>query len=156
MNPQSGAGLPRNRGMATPNDSIYVSRSFYAYAADAPSTLGTGASTTYSFNIAKDSDFFWTKLCCHAVVGDAGTVVDAEQLAEVTIMIVNTTNSRQYMNSPIPLANISGSGRLPFILPIVTLWEALTTITITLANTSDDVTYSDLYVSFLGIRAFLA
>jgi len=152
--PQSGQGLPA-RGNATPNDNnLYIARNFYTYEADTPAALAAAGAAQYTFNIAKDSDFFWTKFTAHAVVGGAATTVSAEQLPEVTILLTNSTNGRQYMNAPVPLASMSGSGRLPFILPIATLWEALTTIQVTLANLGN-ADYSQLYLSFQGIKAFL-
>lgn len=158
-NPQSGAGLPNNRQNASPNDpNLYLSRSFFTYEADTLTNYAAGvapdAQAVMTFNIAKDSDFFWTKFNCFATVASDGTLVDAEQLAGVNITLINVTNGRQYMNNPVPIPSLCGSGRLPFILPVATLWEALTTIQITLQNVTDNVTYSNLQLSFLGIKAF--
>lgn len=158
-NPQSTSGVPANRSGASPNDpNMYLARSFFVYEADTltnyPNGVAAAAQANLTFNIAKDSDFFWTKFGVFASVASDGTVVTDEQLPSVNITIVNATNGRQYMNNPVPLASISGSGRLPFILPVVTLWEALTTIQITLQNVSDNVTYSNLQLSFIGIKAF--
>jgi len=162
MNPNP-TGLPQsqrpspNSGMISPNDSQYVSRAFFVYEVDTVATipLSVAAPTAnLTFNVAKDSDFFWTKFGVHAVVGTDGTTVSAEQLAEVSITIQNTTTGRNYMSNPVPVASISGNGRLPFILPMVTLWESLSTIAITLQNTSDNTDYSAVKLSFIGIKAF--
>jgi hypothetical protein len=156
--PPSGSVARQN---ASPNDpNLYLFRSFYNYEVDTlpqyPAGLApNGGQAVVTFNIAKDSDFFWTKLGVFASVGADGTVVSNEQLPSVNILLVNATNGRQYMNAPTPIANVSGSGRLPFILPVATLWEALTTIQVTLQNVSDNLTYSNIQLSFLGIKAFL-
>lgn len=156
MNPQT-VGTPGRAAYANPNDnSLYVFRSLYIYEVDIlanyPAGLAPGQSANLNFNVAKDSDFFWTKFGVLATVGGAATV--PEELPYVNMTLINATNGRQYMNNPVPLVNIAGSGRLPFILPIATLWEALTTIQITLQNVGDD-TYSNLQLSFIGIKAFL-
>jgi hypothetical protein len=158
MNPQSSSN-PNRAAFANPNDnSLYVFRTFYTYEADTlaqyPNGLAAGASANLTFNIAKDSDFFWTKFGVLATVGGVGTTVSAEELPYINMTMINATNGRQYMNNPVPLPNMSGSGRLPFILPVATLWEALTTIQITLQNVGDD-DYSNVQLSFLGIKAFL-
>jgi hypothetical protein len=161
-NPQSGQGLPQNRASldVSPNDpNLYLYRSFFTYEADTlanyPDGLAPGDSANLTFNIAKDSDFFWTKFGVAAFIADDGYTQSTQPIAGVNITLVNATNGRQYMNNPVPLANMSGSGQLPFILPVLTLWEALTTIQVTLQNATDNTTYSNLQLSFLGIKAFL-
>lgn len=147
-----------NRSNASPNDpNLYLSRSYFTYESDTltnyPNGVAPGDQANLTFNIAKDSDFFWTKFGVLATVGGAGTTVDAEVLPYVNMTLINATNGRQYMNNPVPLPSVSGSGRLPFILPVATLWEALTTIQIVLQNVGN-ATYSNIQLSFIGIKAF--
>jgi hypothetical protein len=160
MNPMglpSSHGMPgRNSALATPNDPAYLARSFFCYELDAVNLTVANPTQNLTFTISKDADFFWSKFACHAVVGDDGTTVFGEELAEILITIQNSTTGRNYMTNPAPLANMSGSGRLPFILPMVTLWESLSTIAVTLQNVSDNKDYSDVRLSFLGIKAYLA
>lgn len=139
----------------SPADAKYLARSFFCYGVQSSAAFAPAASLPLTFNVAKDSDFFWTKFGVHVVSASDGTTVSNELLPEITATITNTTNGRSYSNIPIPLANMSGNGRLPFILPMVTLWEAMSTISITLLNTSDNTTYSNVYLSFLGVKAFL-
>jgi hypothetical protein len=158
-NPQSTTGVPANRQNASPNDpNLYLSRSMFTYEADTltnyPNGLAPSNQAVMTFNIAKDSDFFWTKFNCFATIAADGVEVSTEPLAGMNITIINVTNGRQYMNNPVPIPNLTGSGRLPFILPVATLWEALTTIQITLQNVTDDTTYTNVQLSFIGIKAF--
>lgn len=148
-------GSTANAGMG-PDSSAYVARNSFTYEADlaAGSTLAPGISTNVSFNIDGDSDFFWTKLAAFAMVASDGTIVTSEQLPSVTLLIQNTTTGRYYMSGAVPLANIAGSARLPYILPMVTYFPAKASIGITLQNVSDNTTYSQLYLSFHGIKAF--
>lgn len=148
------------RQNARPDDpNLYIFRSFFNYEMDSlptyPAGIAPGGTAVMSFNIAKDSDFFWTKFAAFCSKGSDGTVITNEEYPSLNMQLVNVTNGRQYMNSPSPLASLSGSGRLPFIMPVPTLWEALTTIQVTLQNVSDNVTYSNVQLSFLGIKAFL-
>lgn len=135
------------------NGDPYVSSTYFIYEADAPAALNAAEATQYSFNIAGDSDFFWTKFSVFALVGGAATVRSLDQLAAVTLLLTNTKTGRQYMNNPVPLPNIAGNGQFPFILPQVVLWEAFATIQISLAN-EGNADYSNLQLSFIGVKAF--
>lgn len=149
---------PQRRNMpAQPfeNNNKYVSKNAFTYGTSISAPLAPNASATSSFNIDGDSDFYWSKLAVHGVSGDDGTTYDAELLPEVNIIITNTTTGRQFMNQGIPVSSIAGNGRLPFILPMVTYFPAKSTIKIDYLNASDNQTFSDLYLSFIGIKAFL-
>lgn len=137
------------------NSAKYSFKTFFSYESDISSALNAAASQTLTFNIAGDSDFFWTKFQAFALVGGASTVRNADQLPAVTMLLTNTTTGRQYSTNPTPLPNVSGTGELPFILPQITLWEAKSTISIVLANIGN-ANYSNLYLTFSGIRAFFS
>lgn len=158
MNPNpmnAGAGIrPRS-----PNDpNYYVASIAYVYETDSltnyPSGIAPAAQAILTFNIANDSDFFWSLFSCFAVSGADGTTYANQLVPSLNIMLVNTTTGRQYMSAPVPLANIAGDGRLPFVLPSVTLWEKQSTIQVTVSNVSDNTTYSNLQLSFIGVKAF--
>jgi hypothetical protein len=148
---QSPRGMQQGAPWNSPN---YVGSTFFAYESDIPSAgLAAGASTQLSFNVAGDSDFFWTKFCAFALVGGAATTRTNDQLPAVTLSITNTTTGRQYSNAPVPLANMAGTGVFPFILPMVVLWQAFATIQINLSN-EGNTAYSNLQLTFFGIKAY--
>lgn len=140
-----------------PNGQPYRAKNEFTYVAQISSSLVNTASTSASFNIDGDSDFFWTKLNAFAMVGgpDAPEVA-TEELPAVSIVITNNTTGRQYMNNAVALPSISGSGRLPFILPMMTYFQAKATITIDLAGLSTNTTYTYLQIAFIGIKAFFS
>lgn len=154
MNPNP-LPLPNVGGGAPWNSPTYSAKTFFTYEYDIPSPLAAGGSLTDSFNIAGDSDFFWTKFAAFALVGGAATTYSAQQLAAVTLLIVNTTTGRQYSTNPVPLPNMAGTGQFPFILPMVTLWKKKSTIQVQLLN-EGNAAYSNLHLSFEGIKAFTA
>lgn len=133
----------------------YAAKNTFFYVTSIAASLAAAGSTSSSFNIDGDSDFFWTKLNAFAMSADDGTVVDAQELPGVTVIITNQTSGRRYMNSATPLPSISGSGGLPFILPMETYFPAKATITVDYQNITDNKTYTDLYLVFVGIKAFL-
>lgn len=135
------------------NSGTYAARAFFTYESDIQSSLTPGGSQQLTFNIAGDSDFFWTKFCAFAQDGGAATTYSNQDLPSVTALITNTTTGRQYSSSAVPLPNFAGTAQFPFILPMITLWKAKATIQIQLQNTGS-VTYTALQLSFLGIKAF--
>lgn len=135
------------------NDPKYVNKVFFVYEFDTTATLNAGASTNGSFNIAGDSDFFWTKFAAFAQVGSAATTYSAQQLPSLNLLLTNTTTGRNYMSSAVPLACIAGTAQFPFILPAVTLWDAKSTIQIQLQN-EGNAAYTQIHLAFLGIKAF--
>jgi hypothetical protein len=155
----SGAGVPLIPGSSMPqgaspwNNAVYASRNYFIYESDNVANLAAAASVNLTFNIAGDSDFFWTKFSAFALVGGTSTVRNADQLPSVTMLLLNTTTGRQYMSSASPLANMSGTGSEPFILPQITMWQRKSTIQVQLQNVGS-ATYSAIYLSFHGIKAF--
>jgi hypothetical protein len=151
-----GAMPPMGGGGGAPwNASKYSFKTLFSYELDTTAALNAAASITSTFNIAGDSDFFWTKFEAFALVGGAATTNNLIQVPAVSILITNTTSGRQYSSNPNPLPNVAGSGQLPFILPMVTLWEAKSTISVQLQNFGN-ANYSNIYLTFSGIKAFLA
>lgn len=146
-----GSSMPQ--GASPWNNGAYASRNFFVYESDTLVALAPAAGANLTFNIAGDSDFFWTKFAAFALVGGAATVRNADQLPAVTILIVNTTTGRQYSSSASPLPNIAGTGNEPFILPQITMWQRKSTIQVQLQNVGN-ATYSNIYLSFMGIKAF--
>ena len=143
------------QGASPWNSGQYTARTFFTYEADIAAALNAATSQALTFNIAGDSDFFWTKFASFALVGGIATTYSAQQLPAVTILIVNTTTGRQYSSSAVPLANMAGTAQFPFILPQITLWQKKSTIQIQLQN-EGSVNYSNLHLSFHGIKAFTA
>lgn len=131
----------------------YIAKNSFIYALLIAS-LAPGASTTVSFNIDGDSDFFWGKFAAWSLVAADGTVASTVNDTGCTIIVTNTTSGRQYMNSPVPLNSMAGTAQLPFILPMQTYWPAKTTLQVQLANVTDNTTYAPIYLSFIGIKAF--
>lgn len=139
----------------TANPKYFARNSFiYTVALAATATLAPAGSTTLTLTLDGDSDFFWTKFNAFAMQGSNSTVVSLQEQPAITVVIQNTITGRNYMNAATPLPNISGSGGLPFILPQETYWAAQSVISITLTNVSGNATYTQLYLSFIGIKAY--
>ena len=154
-NQMSSSSMPQ--GTSPWNNSKYGARVFFDYESDslpvAPNGIAPGVSVQESFNIAGDSDFFWTKFAATAL-GTPANAATYTFAPAVSILITNTTTGRQYSSSSVPLPNLAGNGQFPFILPQITWWQAKSTIQIQLQNLSADVTYSNILLTFHGVKAF--
>jgi hypothetical protein len=157
--PTGAPPMPSPQGGNPWSASKYVARTFFVYEADIPPAnlpLNSGAAFPLTFNIAGDSDFFWTKFTVTAVATNGGGAgVPAVDLnPRINALIINTTTGRQYSSAPVPLAGMAGNGQFPFILPMITLWEKKSTIQIQLQSYNSVDSYDFVQLSFLGIKAF--
>lgn len=138
---------------------MYSARNYFAYEADSlpsyPAGVGPGAAANLSFNIAGDSDFFWQKFTVVAF-GSPAVAASLTSVPAVSLLLTNTTTGRQYSSAAVPLSSMAGNGQFPFILPQITLWQKKSTIQIQLQNLSTDTTYSNIQLTFHGIKAFTA
>jgi hypothetical protein len=132
----------------------YTAKNFYIYNVATTASLTAGNSTTVSFNVDGDSDFFWTKFNAFANDGNSGTTYSAQDLPGVTALITNTTSGRNYSSTAVPLPNYAGTAQFPFILPQMTFVPAKANIQIQLLNITAGTTYTVIHLSFIGIKAF--
>lgn len=125
---------------------------FFIYEVDF-SALASGVSQTNSFTIQQEADFLLTKITLQADIAAAGQTESTRVIPLATIMINDTGSGRNLMSSAVPLANIFGTGGLPFILPRQRLFVASSVVNITLTNFGAADTYN-IRLSFIGEKAF--
>lgn len=133
----------------------YLARDFFVYEISLTS-FTNGTSQTGVVNIDTDSDFFWQKATAHCSVSNAAQQRATEEIPECTITIKDVSTGRDLMNAPVPIRNIFGTGEIPFILPVEKFFGARSQISVNVSNVSASTTYTALYLSFIGIKAFLA
>lgn len=136
---------------------LYSGQQYYTYTASlaAGSTLAANGSITLTFNIDGQSDFFWDKAGAYVDVANDGTTEANALVPGISVTITDTNNNQPMMNNPTPMANIFGTGRLPFILPIRYIFFSKGTVKIQLQNITDNTTYTRVDLSFIGIKAYL-
>lgn len=141
--------------MPTLRDSRYVARDTFFYQISLTTDLAPAANLPGSVNIDTDSDFFWQKATAHVTSGDDGTTRSNELIPEINVTIKDATTGRDIMNGQVPMRNIFGTGEIPFILPVEKYFGARSQITMQFYNVSDNTTYTTVYVTFSGVKAFL-
>jgi hypothetical protein len=140
----------------TLGDARYSFKDFFTYTVSLPSgsSLAPAASTTLTYNIDGESDFFWDKATVFASIAGAATNYFENELPDVLITIVDTNSQRPLQNVPTPVPNLFGTGLIPFILPIQKVFLSKATVKLSLQNVGD-ATYTRLDFSFVGIKAYL-
>lgn len=127
-------------------------RDFFVYEAfvDQIAPAGVAADT---IQIQADADFIWQKSTYEA--DDAGAAqTDATRVIPlVLIQITDTGSNRQLFFNPIPIVNVFGTGRVPFILPNPRLFIKTSTIQIdfTSFEAADD---RSVRLSFIGYKFY--
>lgn len=152
---------PQNLSGPAPQDAVqrvlqkYFAKDFFTYCIAVTSSLAPGALGSGNVTLDADADFLWQKLTVYADVADDGQTANTQVLPGVTLVITDTGSGRKLMNTGVPLAAIAGDGRLPFIVPTPKIFKASGQIEVSLANITDNTTYTSIYLAFIGQKCFL-
>lgn len=143
------------KGSQAAANSKYFAKDFFVYQIGPFSSLAPSASLPGNVTLDADSDFLWQKFNVFATTGNDGATQSTQVVPALTITIKDTSSGRDLMNSAVPLPALAGSGQLPFILPTAKIFQARGTISVNVANISDNATYTGIYLSFIGTKLFL-
>ena len=135
----------------------YVAKDFYVYAEDfasAAAPFTQGDILTGNIVIQADSEFILQKLTAMAVT-TTDTVLEPPRLP-ITVLVVDTGSGRQLTDKAVPLGNIFGSARFPFIMPTPRLFAARSTIELTLEHVGvlAGTSFQSVKLSFVGFKAY--
>lgn len=127
---------------------------FYIYESDFAS-IASGGTQTNTINIQADSDFRWEKATYLSANAAALTniTVATKILPFATVLLTDTGSGRQLMDGAIPIANLFGTGEIPFILKTPKIFSARATLSITV-NNFDTALALQIRLSFIGTKLF--
>ncbi len=141
--------------MARPNEatqeSRYGAKDYFTYGIRIQA-LAASAQQPGSFTVDAGWDFLWSKATYYAINNAGGVVVTNPNLS---IIITDTGTGRAMSNIPIAVPGIFGTGDLPFILPTQKLFQARATVSVQLINNDAAITFSNIYLQFVGTQLFL-
>jgi hypothetical protein len=130
---------------------------FFVYEVDTltalPAGLVAGASQPLSLLIQADSYFKVIKLSHFTDIAGGVQTESTRVIPLVTIQLTDTGAGRNLFSTPTPMGAVMGDGRLPFILPIVRVFQPSATLSIVLTNYSAATTYN-IRLAFIGIKSF--
>lgn len=127
-------------------------RDFFVYEVETEA-IATGATTTDSIQIQSDADFIWQKATYQADLAGVAQTDASRVIPNVLIQITDSGSNRQLFFNPVPIQNVFGTGRVPFILPNPRLF--IKTSTITIEFTSFEVAATPtVRLSFIGYKFY--
>lgn len=128
-------------------------KSFYSYSLIFDS-IASGATATDSFNIEANSDFIWTKATYFATAVPIVSTTNATRVVpNITIELIDTGSAYQLFAEPQPIANVFGTGRVPFLVQPAYRFAKNATLRGVIVNFDSAATYS-LRLSFVGYRNY--
>lgn len=116
-------------------------------------TVLFGTTQTGNIQIQADSDFEIQKLTAQVfqtLAADQSTTV----VQALSVLITDTGTGRQLSDIAVPLSNLFGDARLPFILPNTKILSARSILAIQVTNYSSAVSYARVQLSFVGRKIF--
>lgn len=143
-----GAGSPSPVWLPgiTPDDLQFLAANVLGLSSDAPN----GSST---IQIDAGYDFYWYAM---THLADSGGVAQTESdriIPLVTVLINDSSASRNLANVPTPLDTLSGTGQLPYRMIRPRLFPANTVISFTwVSYVASGTTYSNIYHLLHGYR----
>lgn len=139
----------------TPESHMRDLKAFYSYSLIFTDVAPVSQATD-SFNIEANSDFIWTKATYFAV-DEAGPAVSQTNASRVvpsmTIELIDTGSAYQLFSEPQPIANVFGTGRVPFLVNPAYRFAKNATMRAVVVNFDTLVTYT-LRLSFIGYRNY--
>ncbi len=153
--PRGGMGQVPNNGFipsTQPAAPQIVGEDFYNYAVRFEN-LDTNDSQTGFIQIEADSDFQVQKMSYFSNIANTQVILNDIDVPLVTVVIVDTGSGRQLMNQAIPVTDIFGDGRLPFIIPTPKLFVKNSRINFDVFNYGDEL-YLNLWLVLTGKKVF--
>lgn len=130
--------LITRRGMVTATvradeDGDYIAEPF-TYSVVFPAVTGLNPSFSSTINIQADADFAILQSTYDFALNTAATDTPAAELKpNMSILITDTGSGRQFMDRLVPINNLFGDAKLPYVWPVPRLLAASSTMQLQLA-----------------------
>lgn len=148
MQASMGAGAPSPVWLPgiTPDDIQFL-------VANVTGLVSTAPNGNSQIQIDNGYDFYWYALTHQADLAGAVQTESSRVIPLVTVLINDSSATRNLMNNPVPLETISGTGEFPYRTIRPRLFPANTVISFTwLSYVASGTTYSNIYHVLHGYR----
>jgi hypothetical protein len=143
--------------MNTLKQMLSVQEEPFIYSTDfttaAAQSLAPGATGNVNINIQADADFRILAGAFAADLAGAAQVDSTRVLPLVTVLLTDTGSGRNFMDRPVPLTSLFGTGELPFPWPQPKIMRARSTLQVQAFNFSAATTYS-FSLAFIGVKLY--
>lgn len=118
----------------------------------APTAAGA-LSVTGNFIVDSSSPFMLVSTAYQSDVAAAAVTQSTRPSPNQVVMIQDQSSNRNFMNAPVPVPSLFGTGQLPYFWPIARLIPANSQIVITMTN-YDAASVPNTRLSFHGYRFY--
>jgi hypothetical protein len=147
---QAANAVPNNAGGAL----VQGKGLWFEYQVPIVASLAAGASASRTIQFDQNSSFNWLRTTYTVNISGDAEEQSLLILPEVTLQITDQGNGMSFMNAPVPIYALAGTGSLPYVLPTPQLIQPNASFIYQFANFSAGSTYINLYVQFHGYRIF--
>lgn len=146
-----GGGGQQNPQLTQRGAKQYV-EDYYVYSVNIPILL-TLASNIQTITIQADSDFEWVMSTVSGNVNGQSEPSPDSIIIPITVLITDSGSGRQLMSAPVPVTTIAGTGKQPFINPIVRTFKAKSSVTLSFTSYSAS-TWNNVFFDLIGRKLF--
>jgi hypothetical protein len=154
MNPVLLGSNEPNPFVPQPPPGAKIYRDLFTYEVPSFDLLAVGAAVTNQVLIQNDSDFEWIAAAYEFDLAATTYVNAAQNVPNMTILIVDTGSGRQLMNAAVPVIALFGQLGQPYTLPISKVFGRNSSIQFTATNIDAAVTTGHLRLSLIGWKIF--
>lgn len=120
-----------------------------------PVDVAVGADEDASFTVDTNSVFVWTKTTFSADLAGAAQTDADRVIPLIDVQITDSGAERSLFKEPMRIDAFSGSGQIPFILPVPYLFAKNSEISATLTNfAAAGNDYENVMINFIGYRVY--
>ncbi len=130
-----------------------INEDFFIYEVDFLAVAAGAQAPQGTIQIQADSQFEWLKAAQFSDIAGAAETESGAVIPLATIQINDGTSGRNLFSNAVPIGNVFGSGRIPFVLPRGRIFQPTSIITVTVANYSAATAYN-IRLSFIGRKLF--
>jgi len=117
-------------------------------------TIAAGVNATDTVDIQADSDFLIQAQNYMVDIAGALQTDSTRVVPMANVLLTDTGSGRQLMSTDQPMSSIFGTGMEPYVLPQPKLLAARSSLSVKVSNVSASTTYTNFYLSFIGVKLF--
>lgn len=144
------SGVPANAGGSIVQGDGFL----YTYNIIFAASLAAAANSTVTQQFDQVTVFKWVRTTLYGAIADAAQTDSSRVLPLCTLKITDAGSGMAFMNNPVPIFDIAGSGTLPYVLPTPQFVLANAVLQFTLLNISAATTYTNLMLQLHGYKLY--
>lgn len=135
-----------------PRTGRVFSEDLYFYTAPVLASIAPGITAPpILIPFQEDSVFEWNSTTFQCQTASTGGFIISPN---ITLAMMDTSSQKSVANIATPIANICGSGQLPFICPVPRRFMPNGGLQLTYTNIDASITYLNIYLTLIGRKIF--